>query len=267
MSNALLALLLAVTPSAYAAEAIPVRGFERIGQTFAYDGLNCWGTALYAAGLRDLYQYAEDKEFTATLAQDSLCRPLAVGEAVPYGAVGALRHATSGGFEELHGFVVLFGDRILTTKDFTFETGMQYRSLARDFALFAEAKNDFAACGPELKNGAYVQGARRCTDWVDFYACRPGQTIGALVVDPAAREVRAGVEGLMTELEILLRAGRPFEEARGLSFINEMSALMVKAYALPEGQDRTIVTALYASMAMQFTSIYGQQRTPSQLAD
>ncbi|RYZ94378.1 MAG: hypothetical protein EOP11_26450 [Proteobacteria bacterium] len=55
-----LAALLSLTalPTALSAAPISVRGLERIGQTLPFDGLNCWGTALYAAGLRDQYNYA-----------------------------------------------------------------------------------------------------------------------------------------------------------------------------------------------------------------
>lgn len=265
MNIAVLALFaLTLAPHAGAA---PVRGLAKLGVTFAYDGINCWGTALYAAGLKDRYQYAGDREYTATLENPAICRRLRNGEKVRPGMLGAVRRATDGGFEELHGFVVLGGDEILTTKDFTYETGMQRRSLARDFQLFAEARNQTPACLPRAHRGIYRQSPRACSDWIDFYACRPGQTLRKQILSAEARPLLRRIEAFTAELERHLVAGKPVPEARSVSFLEEMNQVMTRVFELPEGRERAALTALYESMAYQFTSIYNEQKTKSELAD
>lgn len=231
---------------------------------FAFDGLNCWSTTLYATGLGKRRMYVSDKEFSAVLNSSSSCRRLSPGSEIEPGAIGAIRTLTNGRIEELHGFVTVENDRIFTKIDSTFETQPGYRSLKKDFRAFADAGSTFEDCGPKVSGTKLYVRNSQCQTWVDYYRCQPPHPLDGLQTS-AAKFLRVELELISDEVEQQLFSGEAFQESRTIALADRLSKLVDAILALPGGQDQTLLFSTYESLAYQYSALALDQRTRTEL--
>ncbi len=271
MKTPLLVIILSLGTVLPALASLPQRAQVLAGIRSSTDGLNCWGTTLYTAGLRKHVTYASDKEFTRTLDSKNLCRKLNVGEKIIAGAVGAIRSDINGSLEELHGFLVLNGDAIFTKKDFTYQTTSEIRSMKKDFSIFAELAKDqdatFEKCGPQASATGLSQAAKSCSTWIDFYVCEPGKGLSAEIGSKAGRELDRELQSIILEVESLYKSGSTMSSDQMNAMIERMSPLMSKIMEHEIPAEKEALFVMYESLAYQFTSVYLEQKTKSEIRD